>query len=444
VVVEHPRTYLRRTSDRFDIIQVPPQESFQVVASGAFSLAEHYVYAVEAFRDYLRHLAPGGVVAVTRWIQTPPSEEVRLWAAAVAALERLNLDAASRLIALRSLNTMTVLIKPDGFTPGDVATVRAFSASRRFDITYAPGLGSSDSNRYNVLPVDLHRKGFIAVLDPFTRTTFLDEYRFDVRPVSDNRPFFFHFFRWRQVPLILANLGRTWQPFGGGGYLILLVLLVIVALLSAALILAPLRALGAEAGSRSSRRWPILAYFFSLGLAFLFIEIPLLQQLILTLGSPTYAAAAVLCGLLLASGAGSLVAPRLEPWHRVPLAMLVVLLAAVAWALPRITDATLGLSLPGRLAALTVVVLPVGMLMGVPFPAGIRFLGRIDRQLIPLAWGINGCASVVGSVLAVMVALEWGFRTVLLLGAMAYGSAWLTGPAAAWMRQARAESRKPA
>ncbi|MDR7521582.1 MAG: SAM-dependent methyltransferase [Armatimonadota bacterium] len=447
IVVEHPRTYLRRTRERFDVIQVPLLESFQVVASGAFSLAEHYLYTVEAMGAYLKCLAPGGVLAVTRWIQTPPSEEIRVWAAAVLALERSAPsgrggmratgppDPASRLVALRSLNTMTVLVKPDGFAPADVAAVRAFAASRRFDITYAPGVEVEAANRYTVMPTDLHRAAFLAILDPVRRSAFLGGYPFDVRPARDGWPFFFHFFRWQQVPRILATLGRTWQPFGGGGYLVLVGLLAIVALLSAALILAPLRVVGVPAtaatgpGGRS-----VFLYFLLLGLAFLFVEIPLLQQMILVLGSPTHAAAVVLAGLLVSSGAGSLLAPRVGR-RLLPVAVaLAAVVAAIAWTLPQILDAALGLATPGRLAVLAAVIGPSGILMGMPFPAGIALVGRFDPRLVPWAWGINGCASVLASILAAMLALEGGFRPVLLAGALAYAGAGLVAHRAGWSR----------
>jgi len=428
VVVENPRTYLRRTRERFDLIQVPPQESFQVVASGAFSLAENHLYTVEALCAYLDRLAPGGVLAVTRWIQTPPSEEIRLWAAAVAALG--DAGPRSQLAALRSLNTMTVLVRPEGFGPADVAVIREFASSRRFDITYAPGVGAAEGNRYNVLPRDVHREAFTAVLDPMRREEFLRAYPFDVRPVSDDRPFFFHFFRWRQVPQILAGLGRTWQPFGGGGYLVLLAMLGIVTLLSAGLILLPLRYLArnqAAAARKAPRpappRGPVFLYFLAIGAGYLFIEIPLLQQAILVLGHPTYALAAVLAGLLVASGAGSLASPRVGRRLPAVVAAVAVVAAAAALLLPGIFQTSLGFALPVRLAVIAAAVLPLGLLMGVPFPAAVRALGRTDPTAIPWAWGVNGCASVIASILAAMAALEWGFGMVMLLGALAYAAA---------------------
>jgi len=134
-------------------------------------------------------------------------------------------------------------------------------------------------------------------------------------------------------------------------------------------------------------------------------------------------AAAVLAGMLSASGAGSLMAPRLGA--RLPTAIAVLAAAALGAAavLPRILDSALGLPLPGRIAVLAAVIFPLGVLMGMPFPAGIRLLGRTDPHLVPWAWGINGCASVVASILAAMLALEWGFSAVLLAAAMAYAAA---------------------
>lgn len=421
VVVENPRTYLRRTRERFDVIQVPPQESFQVVASGAFSLAENHLYTVEALRGYLERLAPGGVLAVTRWIQTPPSEEIRVWAAAVAALG--DAGSSSQLAALRSLNTMTVLVKPEGFGPADVAAIREFAASRRFDTTYAPGVDAAEGNRYNVLPRDAHREAFTAVLDPARREGFLRAYPFDVRAVSDDRPFFFHFFRWRQVPQVLANLGRTWQPFGGGGYLVLLAMLAVVTMLSAGLILLPLRYLARAQVAPHGRRGPVFLYFLAIGTGYLFIEIPLLQQAILVLGHPTHALAAVLAGLLLASGAGSLASPRVGRQLFAVVVILAVVATAAALLLPGVFQTSLGFALPVRLAVIAAAVLPLGLLMGVPFPAAVRALGRTDPAAIPWAWGVNGCASVVAAILAAMAALEWGFGVVMLLGGLAYAGA---------------------
>lgn len=436
MVGENPRTYLRRSRVLYNVIQVPPQESFQVVASGAFSLAENHLMTVEALGDYLRGLAPGGVLAVTRWVQTPPSEEVRAWAAAVAALEgpahggpaAPGGAVAGKVMALRSMNTLTILVKPSGFGADDVARVRAFCAARHFDITYAPGVDPAEGNRYNVLPEDLHHEAFVAILSPQRREGFLAAFPFDVSPSRDDRPFFFHFFRWRQVPAVLGNLGRTWQPFGGGGYLILLVLLTVVTLLSAVLIVAPLRWMGdasAPVGGQPRRTAAVFAYFLALGFGYLFVEIPLVQQLILVLTHPTYAFAAVLAGLLLSSGVGSMLSARIGRGLRWAVLAVAAAALAFAWALPAIVDSALGLTLAARIALLGSVMLPLGVLMGMPFPAAVRLLGRRDPALVPWAWAINGCASVMGSIAAALLALDWGFSTVVACGGLAYAVAFV-------------------
>lgn len=364
---------------------------------------------------------------MTRWVQTPPSEEIRAWAAAVTALEATGKSPAGRLAALRSLNTLTILAKPDGFTAADVSALREFAAARRFDITYGPGVSVAEANRYHVLPTDVHREAFIALLDPRERRTFLRTYAFAVSPIRDDRPFFFHFFRWNQVPQILSTLGRTWQPFGGGGYLVLFALLLILSALGAGLILAPLRirpgGLSTVPLSPPNDRGPralVFAYFLALGFAYLLVEVPLLHQMVLLLGFPTYAVAAILSMLLIASGVGSLAAAQWQPPVRRMLLLLAAGIVVAAWALPGILQAGLGLPTGMRVVLIGGVMVPPGILMGMPFPAGIRLLGRRNPTLIPWAWGINGCASVVASVVAAILQLEWGFRMVLALGGVAY------------------------
>ncbi len=436
MVVENPRAYLRRSRALFDVIQVPPQESFQVVASGAFSLAENHLLTVEAFGDYLRGLAPGGVLAVTRWVQTPPTEEIRAWAGVVAALEGMapagprapEGAVAGRIMALRSLNTVTILAKPSGFGADEIARVRAFCAERQFDITYGPGVDPAEGNRHNVLPADLHREAFVAILSPGGRERLHADYRFDVTPSHDDRPFFFHFFRWRQVPEVVGTLGRTWQPFGGGGYLILVVLLAAVTLFAGVLIVAPLRWMGAAraAGSVPPRRAAaVLAYFLALGFGYLFVEIPLVQQSIVVLTHPTYAFVVVLSGLLLSSGAGSILSARLTGGPRAAVLAVAAAALALGWVLPSIVTLAFDLTLYARVALIGAITIPLGMLMGVPFPAAVRLLGRSEPSLVPWAWAINGCASVVGSIAAALLALEWGFQAVVLCGGLAYAAAFL-------------------
>ena len=221
-------------------------------------------------------------------------------------------------------------------------------------------------------------------------------------------------------------MGRTWQPFGGSGYLILWALLALVLVLSAALILAPLalRRDPRQADQNpAAPRGRVFAYFGLLGIAFLFVEIPLIQRWILLLGHATYAFAAVVLSLLLFSGLGSLLTraawlPRRGAWVALVLMALLTPLLVV-----RLADAALGWPLWARAAVAVIGLAPLGVLMGLPFPRGVAWLEDRAPQLIPWAWAVNGAASVVASVLAAILALSSGFTVVLLLGAGCYAAA---------------------
>jgi len=310
VVAEEGRSYLSRSGERFDVIQISLADSFRPVASGAYSLSENYLYTVEAFLAYLSHLKPGGVLVVHRWLQTPPSESVRVLTLAVSALERIGVqDPARHVVALRSLYTALFLVKSEEFTSEEIEIIRDFAHDRRFDLTYYPGINPDETNRYSILEAPYYYEVYQDVLEREDRRAFYATYPFDVTPPSDDRPFFFHFFRWQQTPDILQGLGRTWQPFGGSGYFVLLALFLLALFASLILILLPLAVLRGKGEIRHGKR--LFLYFLLLGTGYLFIEIPLLQRFIQFLGHPVYAFAAVLFSLLTFSGLGSLLSPRL-------------------------------------------------------------------------------------------------------------------------------------
>ena len=420
VVAEDGRSYLRRSREEFDLIQVSLSDSFRPVGSGAYSLSESYLYTTEAFVEYLDHLKPGGMLVLHRWLQTPPSESVRTLGLALTALEGTGVeDPAGHVVALRGLYTALLLVGKQEFTSEQLDIVKRFSQDKRFDLIRYPGISQDEANLYGVLDDPIYYEAYSAVLDGEDRTAFYASYPFDITPPSDDRPFFFHFFRWSQTPEILQAWGKTWQPFGGSGYLVLLMLLALALLASLTLILLPLAFLKDRGQSRHGRR--LFLYFLLLGIGYLFVEIPLLQRFILFLSHPVYAFATVLFGLLTFSGLGSLVSPRLS--LRKVMVVLIALLVCYPLVLPHLFGWLLGAGLLARVAASVIVLAPLGFLMGVPFPAGIRLTGRIAPALVPWAWAVNGCASVLSSILAVMIAISYGFSRVLIAGGLAYALA---------------------
>lgn len=440
VQVESDRSFLRRVESKYDVIVVSLASSFHPVRSGAYTLAEDYRYTVESFTDALAHLNPDGLLVATRWLQDPPSEDLRLFALAVTALENVNADPRRQIVAFRGFNTATTLIKNSAFTDEELTSIRAFLAGRAFDLTYAPDVRPQETNQYNVLAESKYYQTYLRLLNSNPRGKFYEEYDYDVRPPTDDHPFFGHYFKWAQAPQVIAEFGRAWQPFGGAGYFVVVALLILAILLAAMLILLPV-AIKRHAARRTQNvtRFPLhnLLYFGFLGLAFLLVEIPLLQRFILYLGNPAHAFTAVLFSLLFFSGLGSRLSDQAP--LRTSLAILVILTLLFPVLLPRIFALTLGLPLTMRLGLTALILFPLGFLMGIPFPAGIRLMKREQAEgpedeakgdSIPWVWAVNGAASVVSSILAALLALTFGFNWVLRLGALCYAGAWITALAA--------------
>jgi hypothetical protein len=425
VVAEEGRSYTRRAEERFDVVQLSLTTPYRPVASGAYSLAEDYRYTVEAFEDYVAALKDRGLLVVTRWLQIPPSEAVRAFALTVEALERSGEDPKESVVALRSYRQMLILARRGAFTAAELQQVRDFSRERAFDLVYIPGIQPDEPNQHNRMASPIYYETCLALIDASARSAGYQGSSFDIRPPRDDWPFFGHYFTWRQASDVLAMAGHVWLPFGGAGYFVLLALLALAGAGAAVLVFLPLAARPRPRGTGPSLA-STLAYFALLGFGFLFVEIPLLQRFILFLGHPSYAFAAVLFGILLFSGLGSLLSSRLQ--LRAVLLALPVLVALYAVGLPLLFEAGLGAPLWLRALVAVAALAPPGLLMGMPFPRGLALLGKASDALVAWAWGVNGALSVVASILAALVALSVGFTAVLGTGAACYLAACLLAP----------------
>lgn len=434
--IEEERSALERLQERFDIVLIALSEGYHPLTSGSYSLTENYLYTVEAASCALRRLTPHGLLVLTRWLQDPPSECLRAAGLVVSALEREGLgDAAQHLLAFRSWSTMTILASPSPFAQADIAAFLQTCAELGYDPVWFPGMGPELANRYNILPRPVYYEALRDLLLTPDRRAFYRAQEYDVTPPTDDRPFFGHYFRWRQVPAILRQWGKTWQPFGGSGFLLVWALLVFSLVAAGLLIglplihrpreLAPIRWLGR-----------MVLYFASLGLAYLLIELPLMQQLILYLGQPTLSLILTLSALLLFSGLGSLNAGRFA--LRPVLIALLGLAALYPFLLRALLSATLQLALGGRIVLALVCLAPLGFLMGMPFAGGMRRAEEMLPGIIPWLWAINGGASVVSSILATLLALAGGFRLVWSVAGLCY----LCALAAFWPLSGKPSARR--
>lgn len=424
LVHQEVRTYVRQTERRFDVVQLTLNDTYRPVTSGAFTLTENYTLTVEAFRAYLDRLKDGGVLVVTRWLQTPPSEELRTLGLIVEALDQRGDDPAQHIVAFRSFQTATFLVKATPFVSGEVDLILAGTGRLKYDMILAPDLPLDTINRYARLSEPVYYDTFMALLNAEDRADFYADYDFDVRPPTDNHPFFFHFFKWRQTPQILNNMGRVWQPFGGSGFFVLVALLGFSVIAAVMFVILPMAlrarfryAIRTTGMSHSVR---IGLYFGSLGISYLLIEMATIQQFVLILGQPTLALATVIATLLLFSGIGSTFSIHL-PWARM-LGILVLLTLVWPWFIHAAAGILLTLPLVVRWPLSLLVLAPLGVLMGVPFARGVAAL-HSKPDLVPWAWAINGSASVISAVLAVLIALTVGFNGVLWCGGILYGVA---------------------
>ncbi|NIM95160.1 MAG: hypothetical protein GTO18_15800 [Anaerolineales bacterium] len=430
---EDPRIRLSDRSSRgtlvageevYDIIHFSLSDSYRPVTSGAFSLTENYLLTVEAIRQALDRLDQEGLLLITRWLGTPPSETARAWSTLIRALMEVGLlEPDSHLIAFRGMRTATMIASLQPFSNEELDEIRAFLEANGFDPIHLPDLNPNELNRHNQLPSDSYYELYKAILEDQEQT--LTGYSFNLRPPTDDRPYFFHFFRWRQTPEVLAMLGQIWLPFGGSGYLVLLALLGLMILLALPFALGPL-----FLRSRNKKGTSIQAamplYFAFLGAGYLLIEIPLIQKMTLLLDRPAIALATVLFSMLLASGLGSLIS------RRIPLRTALIILIGYLFLLVAFLPEVITFGLPWneipRVIITVIVIAPAGFLMGIPFASGIRALEERSPGSIPWAWAINGAISGIIGVAAAMIALDLGISAALAVGALAYLGAFFTAP----------------
>ncbi len=420
ILVEDGRSFVRRSNQPYDLIIASLVDTWAASAAGAYALAENSLYTVEAFEDYFDALAPDGMVSFSRW------GSLRVVMLAKTALRNrgvsdpgrhiIVVQTDSRLTGRPSLET--VLVKKTPLLPGEIAALSSWAREMAFIVAYAPGIDAEPgetSPLEALLGTDEQAQRLLEVAPA------------DLRPTTDNRPFFFD-----SVPIIwwLANqLGVQSPVFAKQelplGSVALLTSLVASALFAGLLVLLPLVIGRAGKGASpltgaGKLRWA--GYFAALGLGYIIVEIVLIQRFNLYLGNPAYALAVVLFTMLASSGVGALVASRLESRRAVVGLMVGVCFAVmfVALSLDAFVDLTMSGAIGSRIVAAMLYVAPVGCVMGMPFPTGMRLAGRVSPELVSWAWAVNGGMSVFGSVLAVLISMSIGFSACLLVGVGTY------------------------
>jgi hypothetical protein len=425
------RSFLRSSEQQFDVVQMTLVDTWASTAAGAFALSENNLYTVEAFREYFEHLKPDGLIAITRWEFREPREALRVVSVAMEALHRLGVANPARNFIVASegpLNEdgipVVVLAKKTAFTDEEEAAVQAhLDDYDELVPLYMPSDPAVWKGGHNPF-ADL-----IASNDPYR---FAQSYAYNVSPVTDNAPFFFFTLKPAQI---LGQQGARhsvdWKVNLGVLVLVLVLVISFVAVLG--FLILPL----ALHGGRQS---PVpLLYFVVVGLGYILVEIAFIQRFVLFLGHPTYALTVVIFLLMLSSGAGSFFSRRWLPRTEMawmPLVLVILALAANVFFLPWALPAWVGLAFGYRLVVSGLLLAPLGFVMGMPFPTGLRALAARPVVKVPAgvtgadnpgtdnavewAWAMNAAASVLGSVLAMVIAIQFGLNVTLACGVAAY------------------------
>ena len=418
-VVGEGRSFLTRSTRRYDLIQISLIDSWAATTAGAFSLSENYLYTRQAVQLFLSRLQPSGVLSISRWMRGSfQLEGARLSVLVREALRGTGApDPDRHFLVYQAGSVATFLVSPAPIEPAALQEADAIAATRGF-LRHWPAAGTraETSLIQQVLTGD---------------TGALLQAGADLSPPTDDRPFFFHTLSVLHPPTAaeLQRLGPNEQAVA-----LLRVLVGVLGGIGGALFLLPFVVRGrlprGPAVARSS------AYFLLIGVAFMFVEMPWLQRFVLYLGHPSYATTVVLSALLVGAGLGATLSPRLVPFarHTVGVALPIVILI-LNLGMGVVFEATLGWSLGWRVAMAIALVVPVGVLMGAPFPLGMMLAGTSERDPSSLRawyWAMNGMASVLATVLSLVAAMTIGFTATVALGAAAYVLAgWVLREAAA-------------
>lgn len=418
IQIEDGRSFVRRSNQHYQVLQATLVDTWASTAAGAFALSENNLYTTNAFVDYLSHLTADGLMSFTRWGFDPPRESLRVVALGRAALEELGETDAARHIAvvredsqkLQGWGTKdTILIARHALSDADIEIVRKSAEIAKMEVVYAPGTAKDTP--------------FRTLLETSSPAQFFKSYRFDVRPVSDDRPFFFYTVQPRDLWQFVLHASRDTADYKVNNALPVLFGLVAISIVATLVILAlpPLVLRQALPNTRGAKR--SLLYFLFIGAGYILIQVALIQKFVLFLGHPTYALTVIIFSMLLSSGLGSFVSKRIIGRVVSLPAVLVFVSVAVfllSLAVGPVSESGVALPLALKILIAVAMIAPVGFAMGMPFPTGLTLLEKIMPPAVRWAWSVNAASSVLGSAAAMFLAIYLGLKMTLCIGGLFY------------------------
>ena len=448
LVKSEVRAFAASTQERFGLVEIGLIDSIGLSQAGGYSVEENYTYTVEAIRDYIKCLAPSGILSITVWDRlSPPRNVPRLLSTVVEALRTDGTAHPSNRVFVFNLllSTATVLVKNGDFTQAEIATLRQYCHRMSFEVDYEPGAQTFPGGFQRILdgyralytpasgrkadaapsnvplrPADLYRNSLLWLFQGRQKELY-DGYVFDIEPATDDKPYYSGYLKPASLPRFAASVGEIPEEWG---YILLLATFAQSLLFAVLVALVPVGARFRELFKARRGTLGIILYYACLGLGYMMAEIYLIQKFVFYLADPVYANSIVITILLISSGVGSLAAGSAQRPSRALVAGACVGIFALAvffhFGLPALLGSTLGLPLFVRAVISMFVIAPLGFLLGVPFPSGLALLSRSREGIVPWAWGVNGALSVSGSVLTRIVSTSMGFTTILAVMAALY------------------------
>ena len=420
MVKQNPRTFLAQSKDRYDVIHI---ENWGASIPGAAALDQDHTLTEEAFDEYLNHLKPGGIISISRKLLLPPSDTLRLWSTAYAVLKSSVVsDPVKHIALIRNFDTYTLLISK---SPIRVQGVIDFSNKRNFDLVFLENKDGTEANRYHIFErpiyyLEINR--LAAAWKAGRQVSFFKGYLLDIQPRSDRRPFPGRLMKWFRAKELYESLGSRFYVLFLSGEVVVSLVFIEALILALFLLMLPVVLV-----TRKSNK-PTLsqaAYFLGIGAGFMFVELYLIKFCTLIFGDPIISFTTVVAAVLISSSLGGLSIHRRSVQNvRPALFILIGVLILTSTGLELMTGFLLNLSTIWRYFFVLLLILPVGILMGLPFPLAMQSLLAHPSQRA-YAWAVNGCASVLSSIAAAQLAISFGIPMVAVLAVVSYAGAWV-------------------
>ncbi len=438
ILHDEVRSFLGKTDKKYDLIQLSGTDTVSALMNGAYIMNESYLYTKEAFRTYFDRLNYEGTLAVIRWVLWPPRETLRVAVTAALALKEAGFEHPENNIVIIGDGTLAnVLVKKRPFTwteLNEIAEIVGSTSDLR--IIYAPGFSagvryydpivklvnfSSEQARDFIKSSFFY---FFSSLENGNEDAFIEEYPYNIKPVSDDSPFFFNYFKLggeklsKEVRMIFVDT----SPFQ---VMILLLTFVQLLFLSLSLFISPLFFM-----SKDEKKYlPVLQIlvFSALGFGFMFIEMTFIQNFTLLFGDPATSAAAAIGLLLVFSALGSLFSKRIlissgeKLFFSVLAVVLPLMILGYAVLVPHFSAlCMMSFAFTQKLLFTALFIAPLGFAAGTVFPVSLLLVGEKKPFFIPLAIGVNGAASILATVTSVIIAFVYGFKFVFVFAAFFY------------------------